>query len=162
MFYFIPELSEVVNVTSGTPAPGAPKKSEDKCFFDVNTKASSYIYLEFGLKYMILRYRFEQLVEFTIFVPVTHLPHKDGLKKFKHAFKLKSPLVSDCIYLSQATNKKDSHRLITSIFTLPRRLVHPTCLHIHSTNKSDDNGSRRNTIRMKIFLLPETKSLKNY
>ncbi|OXA58822.1 Myotubularin-related protein 13 [Folsomia candida] len=36
------ELSEVVNVTSGTPAPGAPKKSEDKCFFDIRTTRRIY------------------------------------------------------------------------------------------------------------------------
>lgn len=36
LFIYLTELSEVANVTPGTPAPGAPKKSDEKCFFDVS------------------------------------------------------------------------------------------------------------------------------
>lgn len=44
MFSMLTDLAEVVSVTPAQPMPGPPKKTDDKSFFDVNTK-SFYIFL---------------------------------------------------------------------------------------------------------------------
>lgn len=37
-FKYVSDLAEVVSVTPASPAPGPPKKTDDKSFFDVSCK----------------------------------------------------------------------------------------------------------------------------
>lgn len=75
------DLAEVMSVTPAAPAPGPPKKTDDKSFFDVCIffVAKSPVFLTFF-------FSCEPVVARIIFVQRTQQLHRNGLKSFKPVY----------------------------------------------------------------------------